>query len=69
MKLSSNLLAAIALGVAIGSLTTSCEQQDQVPVVHDLNCPDDCTSEHDGHEGGGEEGGGEMEWCPACGMG
>lgn len=71
MKLSKNLLKAMAIGVTLGVATTSCnmhEDAKDVEIVKCLeSCDESCQDTHDGtrsSEGDGHDGN-----CPACGLG
>lgn len=64
MKLDKKILTAIAIGLAIGTTTTSCEGLLEDNVEPQTECTEDCVEgRHIGHDDSGEYN------CPACGMG
>jgi len=66
MKLSKNLLKAMAIGVTMGAAVSSCNMFDSATDLEkakcSLTCDDQCQESNHGRENGGD-------YCPACGLG
>ena len=78
MKISKNLLSAIAIGITL-SAAPSCTESELVNVQADLDtfiaeghsdsCTDECEVDHNAEGSGDDPRGPYLEDCPACGMG
>lgn len=67
MKISTNLLKAIAASVILGGVVTSCVS-DKVSINPDVTCEADCDEDHN-HKESSEGENPHTGDCPACGLG
>ncbi|MCB0386629.1 MAG: hypothetical protein KDD43_14650 [Bdellovibrionales bacterium] len=66
MKLSKSILAALAVGLTLGSATTSCQKMDLKKEFGQHQCTSECGENCPNSEPGPPP---PIDNCPACGMG